>query len=117
MFENPEQNLSQLWHDLKCKYTGANKEEELNNEWATIPHYLSHPAYYQNYFRADLMKAQMYKFLKKELGNLTENNNTAKYLNEHLFKYGISKEENELIEMFTKETLSSKALCESLNEE
>ena len=117
MYENPEQNLSQLWHDLKCKYTGANKEEELNNEWATIPHYLSHPAYYQNYFRADLMKAQMYKFLKKELGNLTENNNTAKYLNEHLFKYGISKEENELIEIFTKETLSSKALCESLNEE
>lgn len=117
MYENPQQNLPQLWHDLKCKYTGANKEEELNNEWATIPHYLSHPAYYQNYFRANLMKAQMYKFLKNKLGNITENNKTAEYLNNNLFKYGISKEENELIEMFTKEPLSSKALCESLNEE
>lgn len=114
MYENPDQNLPKLWHDLKVKYTGANEDEELNNEWATIPHYLSHPAYYQNYFRADLMKAQMYNHLHNELGNITENKNTAKYLNDNLFRYGMSMEENELIEKFTGEPLSSKALCENL---
>ena len=114
MYENPEQNLGQLWHDLKCKYTGANEDEEINNEWATIPHYLSHPAYYQNYFRADLMKAQMYNHLTKELGMLTENTNTAKYLDNNLFRYGMSMSENELIENFTGEPLSSKALCDNL---
>ena len=114
MYENPDQNLSQLWHDLKVKYTGANEKEELNNEWATIPHYLSHPAYYQNYFRANLMKAQMYKHLCNELGNITENENTSKYLKDNLFKYGMCMEENELIEKFTGEPLSSKALCETL---
>ena len=114
MYENPNQDLGKLWHDLKCKYTGANETEEVNNEWATIPHYLSHPAYYQNYFRADLIKSQMYNKMKEDLGNITENKNTAQYLNEKLFKYGTSMEENELIEKFTGKPLSSKALCDNL---
>lgn len=114
MYENPEQDLKQLWHDLRLKYTGANEDEELNNEWATIPHYLSHPAYYQNYFRADLIKAQMYKTMRADLGNITENKETANYLNGKLFKYGTSLEESELIELFTGSQLSSDALCESL---
>lgn len=114
MYENPEQNLPQLWHDLGVKYNGFNDDEDLNNEWATIPHFLSHPAYYQNYFRANLMKAQMYEFLHNELGNITENKNTANYLNENLFRYGESFDEDELIQNFTGEPLSSKALCESL---
>ncbi len=114
MYENPEQDLKQLWHDLRVKYTGANEDEELNNEWATIPHYLSHPAYYQNYFRADLIKAQMYKSMRADLGNITENPKTAAYLNDKLFKYGTSMEESELIELFTGSKLSSEALCDSL---
>ncbi len=114
MYENPEQDLKQLWHELRKKYIGANDCEDINNEWATIPHYLSHPAYYQNYFRADLIKAQMYKFLKNKLGNLTETVKTAGYLDEYLFRYGTSVEETELIKMFTGTGLSSDALCESL---
>lgn len=114
MYENPEQDLKQLWHDLRIKYTGANEDEELNNEWATIPHYLSHPAYYQNYFRADLIKAQMYKSMRADLGNITENPKTAAYINDKLFKYGTSMEESDLIELFTGSKLSSEALCESL---
>ena len=56
----------------------------------------------------------MYNHLHNELGNITENKNTAKYLNDNLFRYGMSMEENELIEKFTGEPLSSKALCENL---
>ena len=114
MYENPQQDLSKLWHDLKVKYTGANEGEEINNEWATIPHYLSHPAYYQNYFRANLMKAQMYKSMHEKLGNITENKSTAEYLDNNLFRYGMSMPESELIKVFTGSELSSDALCESL---
>ena len=114
MYENPDQNLQQLWHNLKVKYTGASARDNLNNEWATIPHFISHPGYMQNYFRAELIKAQMYKHLHKKLGDITENKNTADYLNNNLFKYGTSIEESELIEKFTGEPLSSKAFCESL---
>ncbi len=114
MYENPDQNLSEIWNSLKNKYTGIDGEEAPQNEWATIPHYISHPAYYQSYFRAELIKAQMYKQLHKELGNITENKNTADYLNNNLFKYGTCIEENDLIEKFTGEPLSSKAFCETL---
>lgn len=114
MYENPDQNLSQLWHDLGVKYLGINDSDELNNEWATIPHYLSHPGYYQNYFRANLMKAQMYNHLRKQLGSITENKKTAEYLDKNLFKFGTSIEENELIEKFTGEPLSTKAMCDNL---
>ena len=114
MYKNPDQDLGQLWHDMKCKYTGRNESEGVDNEWATIPHYLSHPGYYQNYFRADLIKAQMYNHLTDELGPITENKHTAEYLNEHLFRYGKSIEEDELIEKFTGQKLSADALCNSL---
>ena len=102
MYENPNQDLKKLWHDLKVKYQFRSENEEPDNGWASIPHYLSHPAYYQNYFRATLIKAQIYN----HLGNLTENTNTSTILDENLFKYGTSMEENELIEKFTGKKLS-----------
>ena len=106
MYKNPDQDLKKLWHEMRVKYSFADEKEESNNEWATIPHYLSHPAYYQNYFRATVMKAQIYKFLTEKLGNITENNKTAEFLKENFFKYGISLEENELIEILTGKKLS-----------
>lgn len=110
MYENPDQDLSKLWHDLKVKYQFRDESEELDNAWATIPHYLSHPSYYQNYFRATLIKAQIYK----KLGNVTDNPNSGKYLEENLFKYGTSLEESELIENFTGNKLTVKDFVEGL---
>ena len=114
MYEKPEQDLKKLWHDMKVKYQMRSENEELDNGWATIPHFLSHPAYYQNYFRATLIKAQIYNKLVSELGNLTENKNTAQYLRDKLFKYGKSKEENELIENLTGKKLSVDDFINSL---
>ena len=56
----------------------------------------------------------MYNYLKEKLGNLTENNNTAEVLKEELFKYGVSLEENELIESFTGKKLSVDDFIKSL---
>ena len=114
MYENPEQDLKQLWHDLKVKYQKRSEKEDLDNGWATIPHFLSHPAYYQNYFRATIIKAQMYNYLTSKLGNITENNKTANILKNELFQYGISMEENELIEKFTGKKLSVDDFIESI---
>jgi len=115
MYKNPNQDLKKLWHDINIKYKNRSENEELNNGWATIPHYLSHPAYYQNYFRATLIKAQMYNKLLKELGNITENNKTAQYLKENLFRLGMSMEENELIEQLTGKKLSVDDFLKSIN--
>ncbi len=115
MYKNPNQDLKKLWHDLKVKYQLRDEDETLDNGWASIPHYLSHPAYYQNYFRATLIKAQIYNYLLDKLGNITENKNTSSFLAENLFQYGTSMEENELIEKLTGKKLSADDFVKSLN--
>lgn len=112
IYKNPEQNPKELWKFLKKKY--LNRDEEANNEWASIPHYLSHPAYYQNYFRASLMKVQIYNYLKSVLGYITENEKTAKFLDENIFKYGASIEEYDLIKQLTGKEFSAEDFIKSL---
>lgn len=114
MYENPNQDLKKLWHDLKVKYQYRDENEELDNSWALIPHYLSHPAYYQNYFRAALIKAQIYNYIVEKLGNITENNKTAKFLIENIFQYGVSIDEKELIKKITGKKLSAEDFVKSL---
>ena len=115
MYKNPDQDLKQLWKDMGVKYKGRSEKDEPTNEWATIPHFLSHPAYYQNYFRASLIKAQLYDALTDKFGNLTENKNTAKYLDEHIFQYGGSKEDDEILQEVTGKPLTAEAFCERIN--
>ena len=98
-YKNPDKIPAELWNKLRGKYLCRFNNED--NEWATIPHYLSHPAYYQNYFRANLMKVQIYNYLKSRLGNITENSSTAEFLDKNLFSSGASVEEYDLIKQFT----------------
>lgn len=111
-YKNPDEDPKLIWKILKQKY--LNRDEEADNEWATIPHYLSHPAYYQNYFRATLMKAQIYKHLRSLFGNITENTKTANYLNENIFKLGASIDEYELIKQLTGKEFSAKDFSDKL---
>lgn len=112
LYKNPDQNPKELWSRLNEKY--MNRKEEPSNEWATIPHYLSHPAYYQNYFRAILMMAQIYNHLKSVLGNITENTTTAKYMNENIFALGASFDEYDLIKRLTGKDFSAQDFINNL---
>ncbi|MBQ8460603.1 M2 family metallopeptidase [bacterium] len=111
MYANPEQDLKVLWSNMKKTFLFRGENTELNNEWATIPHYLSHPGYYQNYFRAALLKAQIYGAMTKELGQISKNQHTTEFLNEKLFKYGASLLEEDIIESVTGKPLSEDDFC------
>ena len=111
MYKNPDQDLKLLWKNMKQKYLYRDDNTELNNEWATIPHYLTHPGYYQNYFRASLLKAQIYNAMKNELGDISNNPKTSEFLNSRLFKYGSSVLEEDLIVQMTGKTLSEDDFC------
>lgn len=115
MYKNPDQDLKQLWKDMSVKYKGRSEQDEATNEWATVPHFLSHPGYYQNYFRASLIKAQLYEALTDKFGKLTQNPETAEFLNENLFKFGGSKEDDELLLELTGKKLTAEAFCNRIN--
>ena len=112
LYKNSNQDPAVLWADIKRKY--LNRDEKADNEWATIPHYLTHPGYYQNYFRATLMKAQIYNHLQEKLGNITENKNTAEYMDKNIFAAGSSIEEYELIKKLTGKEFSVDDFVKSL---
>ena len=112
IYKNPDQNPAQLWSDVKRKY--KNRNEAMDNEWATIPHYLTHPGYYQNYFRAALMKVQIYNHLHKQLGNITENHKTAEYMNKNIFSIGASIDEYALIKQLTGKEFSASDFIQEL---
>ena len=112
MYKNPNQNLAELWQEKRSKYLGRNTKAD--NEWATIPHFLSHPGYYQNYFRASLMKAQMYNHLVKTLGPITENKKSAHYINRNIFSMGAKIEEYDLIKQLTGKDFSSVDFAKNL---
>ena len=114
MYKNPDQDLKELWKTMKQKYLFRSENTEINNEWATIPHYLSHPGYYQNYFRAALLKAQIYNAMRAELGEITKNKKTADFLNKKLFRYGSSVWEEDLIKNMTGKPLSEKDFCDRI---
>ena len=57
----------------------------------------------------------MYDGLTQKFGNLTENKDTAKYLDENIFQYGGSKEDDEILEKVTGKPLTAEAFCERIN--
>lgn len=113
-YSNPDQDPKKLWKSLSEKY--LNKIEDLTNEWASIPHYLSHPAYYQNYFRASLMKVQIYNYLKSKLGLISENLNSAKFMDENIFSSGATYDEYDLIKKITGKEFSADDFCKRFEE-
>lgn len=116
MYKNPNQDLKKLWKSVKQKYLFRGENTTEDNEWATIPHYLTHPGYYQNYFRAALIKAQLYNAMKSELGQISENVKTSNFLGEKLFKYGSSKTDDEIITSITGKSLSEEDFCNRIND-
>ena len=60
------------------------------------------------------MKAQMYNHLVKTLGFITENKNSAQYMDKNIFSLGATLEEYDLIKQLTGKDFSSKDFAENL---
>lgn len=114
MYKNPEQNLPKLWAKLEEKYENIPMPEKLNNKWATTPHYLSYPVYYQSYLRAEVMAAQIYDGAVKKLGPLTQNEHTADFFKTKMFRHGSSLTDNQIIKNISGKDLSVEAYCDQL---
>ncbi|OFY73785.1 MAG: hypothetical protein A2V46_11290, partial [Bacteroidetes bacterium RBG_19FT_COMBO_42_7] len=89
MYENPDQDLNQLWWNMVEKYQLLAKPEGRNMpDWATKIHIALYPCYYHNYLLGELLASQFYGYIKL---NVTENQSfvgekaVGNYLKEKVF--------------------------------
>ena len=108
MYENPNQDLNKLWKDCGKKY---NNYRYSSLEWTDIDHFIHSPAYYHFYVEGEVMAEQLYNAASKGgKVKLTETKDTAKFFN-NIFKYGSSRNEDEILKQVTGKTLDVDAYC------
>jgi peptidyl-dipeptidase A len=112
MYENPDQDLNQLWWDIVAKYQLIEKPEGRNMpDWATKIHIALYPCYYHNYLLGELLASQWYYYITS---NVTTNPSFAgdkavgDYLKVKVFMPGARYYWNDMIERSTGEKLTAK---------
>lgn len=70
MYENPDQNLNQLWWDLVEKYQAVKRPTGRNApDYGSKIHIVSAPVYYHNYMMGQLFASQVHHTIARELYN------------------------------------------------
>jgi len=115
MYEDPEQNLNQLWWELVETYQGLQRPVGRNEpDWAAKIHVALYPAYYHNYMMGELLASQLVAYISRNVLNLEQSasfsNNQAigTYLIDNIFKQGNQLAWNDMIEKATGERLTPK---------
>jgi len=112
MYEDPEQDLNQLWWNMVEKYQLLKKPEGRNMpDWATKIHVALYPCYYHNYLLGEVLASQLFSYITT---NITDNPSFAgeikvgEYLKASVFMPGARYYWNEMIEKATGEKLTAK---------
>jgi peptidyl-dipeptidase A len=112
MYENPDQNLNQLWWNLVEKYQLLAKPEERDMpDWATKIHVALYPCYYHNYLLGELLASQLYNYITTNISkgqSFVGEKAVGDYLREKVFMPGARYYWNEMIEKATGEKLTAK---------
>jgi len=115
MYENPDQNLNQLWWDLVADYQMLNQPKGRDKpDWASKIHLLIRPCTYHNYMLGDLFASQLFSYITTNIlgsqdkctDGCTKNKAIGRYLRKTIFKTGKSRNWNETILQATGEELT-----------
>jgi len=112
MYEDPDQDLNQLWWNMVEKYQMLSRPEGRDMpDWATKIHVALYPCYYHNYLLGELLASQLYSYLTE---NITDSRSfvgdkkAGDYLREKVFIPGAKYYWNDMIEKATGEKLTAK---------
>jgi peptidyl-dipeptidase A len=112
MYENPDQNLNDLWWKMVEKYQMVTKPEGRNMpDWATKIHIALYPCYYHNYLLGELMASQLHYYITANITkgqSMAGNKAVGDYLREKIFIPGARYYWNDMIEKATGEKLTAK---------
>lgn len=117
MYNNPDQDLNQLWWNLVEKYQLLKKPEGRNSpDWASKVHIALYPCYYHNYQLGELFASQMHYYIVNKItksGNIkndsyTGNKDVGTWMSKEVMEPGMRYKWNEMIEKSTGEKLTAK---------
>jgi peptidyl-dipeptidase A len=117
MYENPDQDLDELWWRLVEKYQMIRKPAGRRSpDWASKIHVALYPAYYHNYLMGELLASQLHahicgKILKSENPRreaYVGRTEVGTFLVDNVFKPGRTLLWNDMIENATGEKLTAK---------
>ena len=117
LYENPDQDLNNLWWTLVEKYQLMKRPKDRNApDWASKIHLVTSPCYYHNYLMGELLASQMYYYVTEKVLKSTDFKNQSfankpeagKFFIEKIFKPGDRYYWNDMIEKATGEKLTAK---------
>jgi peptidyl-dipeptidase A len=112
MYDNPDQDLNQLWWNLVEKYQMMTKPDGRNMpDWATKIHVALYPCYYHNYLLGELLASQLFNYISSNVAknqSFVGEKEVGDYLREKIFMPGARYYWNDMIEKATGEKLTAK---------
>jgi len=112
MYENPDQNLNELWWNMVEKYQMLAKPVDRNMpDWATKIHVALYPCYYHNYLLGEMLASQLYIYMTENIAknqSFVGEKEAGNYLKEKVFIPGSRYYWNDMIEKATGEKLTAK---------
>jgi peptidyl-dipeptidase A len=115
MYENPDQDLNDLWWRLVERYQMIHRPEGRNApDWASKIHVALYPAYYHNYLLGELLASQIAHHIGTSVlrshnpgsDSFTGQPNVGAYLQERIFRPGNTMHWSEMIRRATGEELT-----------
>jgi peptidyl-dipeptidase A len=120
LYENPDQNLNQLWWDLVEQYQMVRRPEGRNApDFASKIHIVSAPVYYHNYMMGELFASQVHHAICRDVFHgappaavgYVGNRAVGDFLRERVFGPGRTLDWRELTRHATGEDLNPKAFA------
>ncbi len=112
MYENPDQDLNQLWWNMVEKYQMLEKPDGRDlPDWASKIHIALYPCYYHNYLLGELLASQFYSYITVNIASnksFAGEKEVGDYLREKVFMPGARYQWNDMIEKATGEKLTAK---------
>ncbi len=120
MYDNPEQDLNQLWWDLVERYQLVKRPKDRDEpDFASKIHIVSAPCYYHNYMMGELFACQVHAAICRDLeipgepanAYYTRDPRVGEFMQDKIFDPGATYPWNELTEHATGEKLNAKAFA------
>jgi peptidyl-dipeptidase A len=115
LYENPDQDLNQLWWELVRDIQLVTPPEELNgHEWSTKVHIATVPVYYHNYLIGEVTASHLKHHIAQFSGTprIAGNMRVGTWLQNQFFKPGALYTWNDLVEHATGEALNPRYFVE-----